>query len=73
VGPRRGAALHPEPPERGLAFEDAPAGVEAAVASGATTVVVGTLEAPVTAGLPRITGYDGIEVVREGSAFRIRG
>jgi len=69
----RGAALLGVPPERCLAFEDAPAGVEAAVASGATTVVVGTLEAPVTAGLPRITGYDGIEVVREGSAFRIQG
>jgi sugar-phosphatase len=69
----RGAALIGVPPERCLAFEDAPAGVEAAVASGATTVVVGTLEAAVTEGLPRISGYDGLEVVREADGFRIRG
>ncbi|MEK6309983.1 MAG: HAD-IA family hydrolase, partial [Curtobacterium sp.] len=61
------------PADRCLAFEDAPAGVEAALASGATTVVVGTLEADVTAGLPRIAGYDGLTVEPEGSGFRIRG
>lgn len=69
----RGAALLGVPAERCLAFEDAPAGVEAALASGATTVVVGTLSAPVTEGLPRIAGYDGLTVEREGAAFRVRG
>lgn len=69
----RGAALLGVPAEQCLAFEDAPAGVEAALASGATTVVVGDLEASVTAGLPRIAGYTGLTVEREGSAFRIRG
>jgi sugar-phosphatase len=56
-----------------LAFEDAPAGVESAIASGATTVVVGTLEADVTVGIPRVHGFDGVEVMPEGTAFRIRG
>ncbi|MFJ4220235.1 HAD-IA family hydrolase [Curtobacterium luteum] len=69
----RGAALLGVAAERCLAFEDAPAGVEAAVASGATTVVVGELASPVTEGLPRIAGYDGLTVEREGSAFRVRG
>ncbi|MCS5486319.1 HAD-IA family hydrolase [Curtobacterium flaccumfaciens pv. beticola] len=69
----RGAALLGVPAERCLAFEDAPAGVEAALASGATTVVVGTLSAPVTEGLPRIAGYEGLTVEREGAGFRVRG
>jgi sugar-phosphatase len=56
-----------------LAFEDAPAGVESAIASGATTVVVGTLEADVTVGIPRVHGFDGVEVTPEGTAFRIHG
>ncbi len=69
----RGAALLGVDPAECAAFEDAPAGLEAAIASGATTVVVGALEADVTAGLYRVTGYDGITVEAEGSAFRIRG
>lgn len=69
----RGAELLGLPADRCLAFEDAPAGVEAAVASGATTIVVGELTSPVTEGLPRIPGYDGLTVEREGSAFRVRG
>ncbi|MGN8049286.1 HAD-IA family hydrolase [Curtobacterium sp. 22159] len=69
----RGAALLGVPVEECVAFEDAPAGLEAAVSSGATTVVVGGLDHPVTAGLQRVVGFDGVEVAREGSAFRIRG
>ncbi|WP_416393953.1 MULTISPECIES: HAD-IA family hydrolase [unclassified Curtobacterium] len=69
----RGAALLGVDAADCVAFEDAPAGLEAAIASGATTVVVGTLDADVTAGLYRVTGYDGITVEREGTAFRIRG
>jgi len=56
-----------------LAFEDAPAGLEAAVASGATTVAVGPLADEGPAGLARITGYDGITITPEGDRFRIRG
>jgi sugar-phosphatase len=69
----RGAALLGVDAADCVAFEDAPAGLEAAIGSGATTVVVGTLEADVTAGLYRVGGYDGISVEREGTAFRIRG
>jgi len=69
----RGAALLGVDPAECVAFEDAPAGLEAAIASGATTVVVGALEADVTAGLYRVAGYDGITVEAEGAAFRIRG
>jgi len=69
----RGAALLGVDPAECVAFEDAPAGLEAAIASGATTVVVGALEADVTAGLYRVAGYDGITVDAEGAAFRIRG
>ena len=69
----RGAELLGLGAEACLAFEDAPAGVESARASGATTVVVGTLESEATVGIPRVHGYDGVEVTRDGSGFRIRG
>lgn len=69
----RGAALLGVDPTDCVAFEDAPAGLESAIASGATTVVVGPLEHPVTAGLHRVHGYDGLTVERDGDAFRIRG
>ncbi|MDN3477167.1 HAD-IA family hydrolase [Curtobacterium sp. APC 4022] len=70
----RGAALLGVAAEDCLAFEDAPAGLEAALASGATTVAVGTLaSADLPADLVRITGYDGVTVTAEGDGFRIRG
>jgi sugar-phosphatase len=69
----RGAALLGVDASDCVAFEDAPAGLESAIASGATTVVVGPHESDVTAGLHRVSGYDGITVEAEGSAFRIRG
>ena len=43
-----------------VAFEDAPAGLQAAVNSGATTVVVGSHESPLTKRLSRITDYTGL-------------
>ncbi|WFR67380.1 HAD-IA family hydrolase [Curtobacterium flaccumfaciens] len=52
----RGAALLGVDAADCVAFEDAPAGLEAAIASGATTVVVGALDAEVTAGLYRVPG-----------------
>ncbi|ROS37393.1 sugar-phosphatase [Curtobacterium sp. PhB142] len=69
----RGAALLGVEATDCVAFEDAPAGLESAIASGATTVVVGPHESDVTAGLYRVSGYEGITVEPEGSAFRIRG
>ncbi|MGY2898595.1 sugar-phosphatase [Curtobacterium sp. PvP017] len=69
----RGAALLGVDASDCVAFEDAPAGLESAIASGATTVVVGPHESDVTVGLHRVSGYDGIAVEAEGSAFRIRG
>ncbi len=69
----RGAALLGLRAEECVAFEDAPAGLQAAVDSGATTVVVGELEDDVTIGLARVHGFDGIEVSAEDGTFRIRG
>lgn len=40
-----------------IAFEDAPAGLQAAVNSGAQTIVVGTYESPLTKPLARINDY----------------
>ncbi|KQO63908.1 phosphatase [Curtobacterium sp. Leaf261] len=54
-----------------IAFEDAPAGVESAVASGAQVVVVGDLSSPVTEGLDRLPGYVGVEVTRDSDG-RVR-
>lgn len=47
-------------PARCIVFEDSPAGLEAAIAIGATAVVVGTLTAVVTRGLPRILDWRGV-------------
>ncbi|WP_144760811.1 HAD-IA family hydrolase [Curtobacterium sp. 9128] len=69
----RGAALLGLRADECVAFEDAPAGLQSAVASGATTVVVGELDHDVTVGLARVRGYDGIEVTAEPPVFRLRG
>jgi mannitol-1-/sugar-/sorbitol-6-phosphatase len=55
------------------AFEDAPAGIESAVRSGAHTVVVGGVQVPVADGLDRIAGYAELRVSRIGDRFRITG
>jgi sugar-phosphatase len=49
-------------PRACVVFEDSPAGLEAARAAGATTVVVGTLDAPVTRGLSRIHDWTGVTI-----------
>jgi mannitol-1-/sugar-/sorbitol-6-phosphatase len=51
-------------PARCVVFEDSPAGLEAALAMGAATVVVGTLDADVTRGLRRIADWRGITFER---------
>lgn len=48
------------PIEHSVVFEDAEAGLAAAVASGARVVVVGRHTSPLTAGLARIPGYVGV-------------
>ena len=47
-------------PARCVVFEDSPAGLEAALAVGASAVVVGTLNAEVTRGLRRIVDWNGV-------------
>lgn len=49
-------------PRACVVFEDSPAGLEAALAAGATAVVVGALEAPVTTGLSRIHDWTAVTV-----------
>jgi len=47
-------------PAETVVFEDAAAGITAALAAGCTVVVVGDLDDPVTAGLPRIADYTSV-------------
>lgn len=55
----RAAELLGVPIEDCVVFEDAEAGIAAAVASGARVVVVGHHESPVTEGLGRLVDYSG--------------
>jgi sugar-phosphatase len=55
------------------AFEDAEAGIVAAVTSGAAVVVVGDHVSDTTAGLPRLRDHHGVTVTRAANGFRIRG
>ena len=50
----RAAELLGRDPAETVVFEDAPAGIESALASGAQVVVVGAYDGPVADGLPRI-------------------
>jgi len=56
------AARLGHPAESAVVFEDAVAGVVAARASGARTVVVGTAHAAATEGLDRVTDLRGVRV-----------
>lgn len=60
------------PIENCLVFEDAEAGLAAAIASGAYVVVVGGHESPVTSGLDRIPDFTSVTVERDGDGVRIR-
>lgn len=60
------------PIERCVVFEDAEAGLVAAVASGASVVVVGEHESATTAGLPRVPDLRGITAERSGDGVRLR-
>jgi mannitol-1-/sugar-/sorbitol-6-phosphatase len=56
-----------------VVFEDAEAGIAAAVASGAQVVVVGLHESARTAGLARVPDLRGITIEPGGEGFRLRG
>jgi sugar-phosphatase len=57
-----------------LAFEDAPAGIQAAEAAGATVVVItATHRHPLEAGHARIANYEGIRaIVDDGGMLRLK-
>jgi len=54
------------PVQRCVVFEDAEAGLQAAVASGASVVVVGSHESATTVGLPRVPDLRGVRVLPTG-------
>jgi sugar-phosphatase len=56
-----------------IAFEDAPAGLESAVASGAHVIAVGTTTIPAAEGLDRIAGFDELTVAKTPDGVRLRG
>lgn len=66
----RAAALLGVEAHRCIAFEDAEAGLIAAVGSGARTVVVGAHVSATTGGLPRIPDFTEVSVVPCASAGR---
>jgi len=53
-------------PSHCVVFEDSPAGLEAALASGAIAIVVGDNDAPVTRGLRRLRDWTGVTVTVNG-------
>jgi mannitol-1-/sugar-/sorbitol-6-phosphatase len=71
-GYRRAAALLGVPVERCVVFEDAEAGLTAAIASGAHVVVVGGHDSPVTSGLDRIPDFTSVTVELDGDGVRVR-
>ncbi|MCX2729098.1 HAD-IA family hydrolase [Saccharopolyspora sp. NFXS83] len=64
-GYRKAAAALGVLPEQTVIFEDAEAGIAAALAAGGRTVVLGTHEGPVTSGLARIRDFRGVRVRHE--------
>ncbi len=54
-----------------LAFEDAEAGIQAAVAAGAQVVVVGEHRSASTVGLPRIADYQSLKLSAEAVGARV--
>jgi len=60
------------PPESTIVFEDAEAGVRAALAAGAATVVVGTADCPATEGLDRVPDLRGVRVGLDHAIGRLR-
>ena len=55
-----------------VVFEDAEAGLRAAVASGGQVVVVGSHESPTTAAVPRVADLRPVEVASDGARTVLR-
>jgi sugar-phosphatase len=70
-GYQRAATILGVPPEDCVVFEDAEAGLQAALASGGRPVVVGGHTSPTTEGLPRLIDYAGLQVVRADGRVRL--
>jgi sugar-phosphatase len=68
----RAAALLGVDPKDCAMFEDAEAGLRAAVDSGGQVVVVGGHESAITDGLPRIADFTGLSVSRADGGIRLQ-
>jgi sugar-phosphatase len=68
----RAAALLGVDPRDCVVFEDAEAGLRAAVASGGQVVVVGGHESAITDGLPRIAHFTELSVFRVDGRIRLQ-
>jgi sugar-phosphatase len=68
----RAAALLGVDPADCVMFEDAEAGLQAAVASGGQVVVVGDHVSATTEGLPRIADFTGLSVSRVDGRIRLQ-
>ncbi len=68
----RAAALLGVDPADCVMFEDAEAGLQAAVASGGQVVVVGDHVSATTEGLPRIADFTGLTVSRVDGRIRLQ-
>jgi sugar-phosphatase len=68
----RAAALLSVDPRDCVIFEDADAGLRAAVASGGQVVVVGDHVSATTEGLPRIADFTGLSVSRVDGRIRLQ-
>lgn len=67
-----GARLLGVPIEDCVVFEDVEAGLQAGIASGARTIVVGSYASATTEGLTRAADHRGVTVTAEGDGFRLR-
>lgn len=70
-GYQRAAAILGVPPQGCVVFEDAEAGLQAALACGGRPVVVGQHTSGTSQGLPRLIDYTGLQVVQDDGLTRI--
>ena len=70
-GYQRAATILGVPPEDCIVFEDAEAGLQAALASGGRPVVVGGHTSATTEGLPRLIDLTGLEVMGADGLIRL--
>ena len=70
-GYQRAATILGVPAEDCVVFEDAEAGLHAALGSGGRPVVVGSHTSATTDGLPRLTDYTGLQVIRADGLIRL--